>query len=146
MDKNKKVIMIDLGGNTVTAFGWKNGVSLGTTVFRVEDGVSRWELEKRVLARFSSQYITSGGASGVVTPREKWDVKWFDVNKILELDNSGELFPQVAQPVKQPSGKPKIYEVVDDGNGLRLITHERELLDEDEAKLALFAKAVNGGK
>ena len=46
-------------------------------------------------------------------------------------------------PAKK-SSKPKIYEIQNKDGGFLVVKHDHELLDEDEVKLKLFEKSVNG--
>lgn len=142
MDKNL-IVLMDLGKGVFNAYGWRKGVPLASAVLHGK-GMSRGEVERAVRDRFHSQFHNDkANAKLVDRKRLNWEIRWIDPKEAAEL---GRAERPVQEPLMDiaPKRKPKIYEVLDDGKGLRLIRHDAELLDEDEAKLKLFEMAVNG--
>lgn len=150
--KNKNtIIMINLGDGVVSGFGYLDGIPAGSCILsRNRDDMpqAQKDLEKMMKVRLYSQVIEwqkYGKKLSANRERVEWDIVWVDPQDVIDLANNGKpvQIPLLNEPIK---AKPKIYEVLDDGNGLRLIKHDKELLDEDEAKIKLFETAVNGGK
>lgn len=151
MKKKNTIIMMNLGDGVISGFGYVDGIPVGSCILsRNRDDMpqTQKDLEKMMRTRLYSQVIEwqkygkKRRATGV---RMEWDIMWIDPKDVIDLANNGNpvQIPLLNEPIK---AKPKIYEVLDDGNGLRLIKHDKELLDEDEAKIKLFETAVNGGK
>lgn len=142
-----KIFIIDQGCGYYVGFGNYRGVPV-SSVARMEMGCTRSEVERTLSIRFFSQITAHKNAGRNVEPVHNRTKRVFDFEWIQEPDAQALLANNLpvfeVAPVPMPNRKPKIYEVVDDGKGLRLITHEKELLDEDEAKLMLFAQSVNG--
>lgn len=133
------IVIIEQGKDTYTAFGERAGYPLGSTIRKV---AHKEEIERIVVERFFSQIqvLKQAGANIPNTYRTvKHNITWVSSADIFAFVNNTFM-------AKSSTGKPKIYEVLDDGKGLRLIKHDKELLDEDEAKIKLFETAVNGGK
>lgn len=151
--KNKNtIVMMNLGDGVVSGFGYLDGIPAGSCILsRNRDDMPQTQndLEKMMKARLYSQVIEwqkYGKKRSANRKRMEWDIVWVDPQDVMDLVNNGNKpvqIPLLSEPIES---KPKIYEVVDDGNGLRLIKHDKELLDEDEAKIKLFETAVNGGK
>lgn len=143
--------MINLGDGVVSGFGYLDGIPAGSCILsRNRDDMpqAQKDLEKMMKVRLYSQVIEwqkYGKKLSANRERVEWDIVWVDPQDVIDLANNGKpvQIPLLNEPIK---AKPKIYEVLDDGNGLRLIKHDKELLDEDEAKIKLFETAVNGGK
>lgn len=151
MKKKNTIIMMNLGDGVVSGFGYLDGIPAGSCILsRNRDDMpqTQQDLEKMMKARLYSQVIEwqkYGKKRLTNGKRMEWDIVWVDPLAVIDLANNGKpvQIPLMSEPIKS---KPKIYEVVDDGNGLRLIKHDKELLDEDEAKIKLFETAVNGSK
>ena len=151
MKKKNIIIMMNLGDGVVSGFGCLDGIPAGSCILsRNCDDMpqTQTDLEKMMRVRLCSRVIEwqkYGKKRSANGKRVEWDIVWVDPQDVIDLANNGKpvQIPLLSEPIKS---KPKIYEVVDDGNGLRLIKHDKELLDEDEAKIKLFETAVNGGK
>lgn len=151
MKQKNIIVMMNLGDGVVSGFGYLDGIPVGSCILsRNRDDMpqNQKDLEKMMKVRLYSQVIEwqkYGKKRLANGKRMEWDIVWVDPQNVIVLANNGKpvQIPLLSEPIKS---KPKIYEVVDDGNGLRLIKHEKELLDEDEAKIKLFETAVNGGK
>ena len=151
MKKKNTIIMMNLGDGVVSGFGYLDGLPVGSCILsRNRDDMpqTQKDLEKMMRGRMYSQVIEwqkYGKKRPANGKRMEWSIMWIDPQDVIDLANNGKpvQIPLLNEPIK---AKPKIYEVLDDGNGLRLIKHEKELLDEDEAKFKLFETAVNGGK
>lgn len=151
MKKKNTIIMMNLGDGVVSGFGYLDGIPVGSCILsRNRDDMpqTQKDLEKMMRTRLYSQVIEwkkYGKKRPADRKRMEWSIMWIDPQDVIDLANNGK--PVQIQLLNEPiKAKPKIYEVVDDGNGLRLIKHDKELLDEDEAKIKLFETAVNGGK
>lgn len=151
MKKKNTIVMMNLGDGVVSGFGYLDGIPAGSCILsRNRDDMpqNQQDLEKMMKSRMYSQVIEwqkYGKKRPANRKHMEWDIMWIDPQDVIDLANNGKpvQIPLLNEPIK---AKPKIYEVLDDGNGLRLIKHEKELLDEDEAKIKLFETAVNGGK
>lgn len=151
MKQKNIIVMMNLGDGVVSGFGYLDGIPVGSCILsRNRDDMpqTQKDLEKMMKVRLYSQVIEwqkYGKKRLANGKRMEWDIVWVDPQDVIVLANKGKpvQIPLLTEPIKS---KPKIYEVVDDGNGLCLIKHEKELLDEDEAKIKLFETAVNGGK
>lgn len=151
MKRKNTIVMMDLGDGVVSGFGYLDGIPAGSCILsRNRDDMphTQQDLEKMMKLRLYSQVIEwqkHGKKRHGKGKRMEWDIVWVDPQDVIVLAHNGKpvQIPLLSEPIKS---KPKIYEVVDDGNGLRLIKHDKELLDEDEAKIKLFETAVNGGK
>lgn len=151
MKQKNIIVMMNLGDGVVSGFGYLDGIPVGSCILsRNRDDMpqTQKDLEKMMKVRLYSQVIEwqKYGKKRIANgKRMEWDIVWVDPQDVIVLANNGKpvQIPLLSEPIKS---KPKIYEVVDDGNGLRLIKHEKELLDEDEAKIKLFETAVNGVK
>lgn len=151
MKQKNIIVMMNLGDGVVSGFGYLDGIPVGSCILsRNRDDMpqNQKDLEKMMKARLYSQVIEwqKYGKKRLATGEcTGWKIVWVDPQDVIDLVYNGKpvQIPLLAEPIKS---KPKIYEVIDDGNGLRLIKHDKELLDEDEAKIKLFETAVNGGK
>lgn len=150
--KNKNtIIMMNLGDGIVSGFGYLDGIPTGSCILsrnRNDMPQKQKDLEKMMKTRLYSQVVEwqkYGKKRLADGKRMEWNIVWIDPQDVIDLAYNGKpvQIPLLNEPIK---AKPKIYEVLDDGNGLRLIKHDKELLDEDEAKIKLFETAVNGGK
>ena len=151
MKKKNTIIMMNLGDGVVSGFGYLDGIPVGSCILsRNRDDMpqTQKDLERTMRTRMYSQVIEwqkYGKKRPANGKHMEWNIMWIDPKDVIDLANNGKpvQIPLLNEPIK---AKPKIYEVLDDGNGLRLIKHDKELLDEDEAKIKLFETAVNGGK
>lgn len=139
------IVIIEQGKDTYTAFGEKAGFQMGTTIRKK---AYKEEVERVVIERFNSQFhvLKQAGANIPTTHKKtKHNITWLTSADVVAFANNtfaNNTF--VANPV---TNKPKIYEILENPNGgLTLVKHDKELLDEDEAKIKLFETAVNGGK
>lgn len=142
--KQNIILISDLGNNTYMAWGYREGKPLASAV-RCKGNDSRKHIENQILNRFASQWmewkhkgVQQAKVSGA---RVGFAIYWIDQRAIIDLA-LGSAPQQQMMPIT--SRKPKLYEVTVVEGGLKLIKHDAELLDEDEAKLKLFERAVNG--
>lgn len=151
MKHKNTIVMMNLGDGIVSGFGYLDGIPAGSCILsRNRDDMpqTQTDLEKMMKIRLYSQVVEwqkYGKKRRANGKHMEWEIMWVDPQDVMVLARNGKpvQIPLMEEPIKS---KPKIYEVVDDGNGLRLIKHDKELLDEDEAKIKLFETAVNGGK
>lgn len=151
MKHKNTIIMMNLGDGVVSGFGYLDGIPAGSCILsRNRDDMpqTQTDLEKMMKTRLYSQVVEwqkYGKKRRANGKSVGWNIVWIDPQDVIDLAYNSKpvQIPLLNEPIK---AKPKIYEVLDDGNGLRLIKHDKELLDEDEAKIKLFETAVNGGK
>lgn len=141
----KNVFFIsNLGKDVYMAWGYREDMPMATVV-RCKESLSRDEIEQMVWGRFAVQFMEwkYRGYSQKSKKGTRLDHSflWVDAETINETVLAGA--PQQL-PLIDTNRKPKIYEVAVVDGGLKLIKHDAELLDEDEAKLKLFERAVNG--
>lgn len=140
------IIVVKHDDKNYTAFGKREGVVLSSTV-HLEEPESKRQIEKMLSVRFGSQTVkarTDGIDIKKSTGKGIYNFQWVDFESVENwLNKPLDLPAAPAAPVVKKA-KPKLYEVqINPNGGLTLIKHEKELLDEDEAKIRLFEAAVN---
>ena len=127
----KTIYLIKIDNKAVVGFSKYNGVGLASAVIDRKGKTDR-QIEQSFSARFAAQ----NGFHGVKGDGVHWNFVWLDYDKVIK-SNQPEL------PIPQPKVKPKLYEIQKQDSGFFVVKHDQELLDEDEVKLALFAKSAN---
>lgn len=127
----KTVYFIKIDDKAVVGFAKHNGVGLVSAVIDRKGKTDR-EIEQSFSGRFAAQ----NGFHGVKGDGARWNFVWLDYDKVIK-SNQPEL------PIPQPKVKPKLYEIKKQDSGFLVVKHDQELLDEDEVKMALFAKSAN---
>lgn len=139
------IIIIEQGKDTYTVFGERAGYPLGSTIRKV---AKKEEIERITVERFHSQVqvLKQAGADIPNTYKtQKYNITWVTSADVFAFANN--TFVNNTFMATPATSKPKIYEILENSNGgLTLVKHDKELLDEDEAKIKLFETAVNGGK
>lgn len=135
----KKVMYLIKVGDGVTGFAMQNGVGLLSSMINAK-GMTKRQIESNFVARFAAQRLYAVG-KGKSDGGVHWEFIWLDYDKVITCGNQQEFF--IEKPVVK-SCKPKIYEIKEKDNGFLVVKHDQELLDEDEVKLKLFEKSVNG--
>lgn len=137
------IIVVKHDDKNYTAFGKREGATLSSTI-HLEEPESKRQIEKILSVRFGSQIVkarTDGVNIKKSTGKGIYNFQWVDFESVENWINKPLDLP--AAPVVKKA-KPKLYEVqINPNGGLTLIKHEKELLDEDEAKIRLFEAAVN---
>ena len=135
----RKVIYFIKVGNGVLGFAIQNGVGLLSSMIDAT-GMKKRDIETNFVARFAAQRLYAVG-KGKSDGGVHWEFEWLDYDKVINCGNQQEFF--IEKPAVK-SGKPKIYEIKEKDSGFLVVKHDQELLDEDEVKLKLFEKSVNG--
>lgn len=135
----RKVIYFIKVGDGVTGFAVQNGVGLLSSMINAK-GMTKRQIESNFVSRFAAQRLYAVGR-GKSDGGVHWEFVWLDYDKVITCGNQQEFF--IEKPVVK-SCKPKIYEIKEKDNGFLVVKHDQELLDEDEVKLKLFEKSVNG--
>lgn len=135
----KKVMYLIKVGDGVTGFAMQSGVGLLSSMINAK-GMTKRQIESNFVSRFAAQRLYAVG-KGKSDGGVHWEFVWLDYDKVITCGNQQEFF--IEKPAVK-SGKPKIYEIKEKDNGFLVVKHDQELLDEDEVKLKLFEKSVNG--
>lgn len=126
-------------GDGVTGFAMQSGVGLLSSMINAK-GMTKRQIESNFVSRFAAQRLYAVG-KGKSDGGVHWEFVWLDYDKVITCGNQQEF--SIEKPVVK-SCKPKIYEIKEKDNGFLVVKHDQELLDEDEVKLKLFEKSVNG--
>lgn len=127
----KTLYLIKIDNKAVVGFSKYNGVGLVSAVID-----RKGESDRQIEQNFSARFAAQNAFHGVKGDRVHWSFVWLDYDKVIK-SNQPEL------PIPQPKVKPKLYEIQKQNDGFLVVKHDQELLDEDEVKLALFAKSAN---
>lgn len=135
----KNIYIIKQQNGTYTAFSTYAGVSMGTTIHNRPE-LTKEEVENMMRDRISTQMVNSKRKNSVVIDevRRRWSYVWLDEDEaIRRLTHQQEM-------CLEPKAKPKVYEVITDSDGNpKVVSHERDLLDEDEMKLEILRRLAN---
>lgn len=127
----KTLYLIKIDNKAVVGFSKYNGVGLVSAVID-----RKGKTDRQIEQSFSGRFAAQNAFHDVKGDRVHWNFVWLDYDKVIK-SNQPEL------PIPQPKVKPKLYEIQKQNDGFLVVKHEQELLDEDEVKLALFAKSAN---
>lgn len=134
----KNIYIIKQQNGTYTAFSTYAGVSMGATIHNRPDLTEEVEIIMR--NRISAQMVDSKRKNNVVLNeiRRRWSYVWLNEDEVIKrLTTQQEL-------CLEPKAKPKVYEVITDPDGNpKVVSHERDLLDEDEMKLEILRRLTN---
>lgn len=123
----KKVMYLIKVGDGVTGFAMQSGVGLLSSMINAK-GMTKRQIESNFVSRFAAQRLYAVG-KGKSDGGVHWEFVWLDYDKVITCGNQQEFF--IEKPAVK-SGKPKIYEIKENGNEYSLIKHEKELLTSDE--------------
>lgn len=133
----RKVIYFIKVGNGVIGFAIQNGVGLLSSMIDAT-GMKKRDIETNFVARFAAQRLYAVG-KGKSDGGVHWEFEWLDYDKVINCGNQQEFF--IEKPAVK-SGKPKIYEIKQNGKDYLVITHDKELLTSDEVT-AFFDNHAN---
>lgn len=135
----KNIYIIKQQNGTYTAFSTYAGVSMGTTIHNRPE-LTKEEVENMMRGRISTQMVNSKRKNSVVIDEvcRRWSYVWLDEDEaIRRLTHQQEM-------CLESKAKPKVYEVITDSDGNpKVVSHERDLLDEDEMKLEILRRLAN---
>lgn len=128
----KTMYFIKVGDKAVVGFAKYNGVNLVSAVID-----RKGKTDRQIEQSFSQRFAAQNAYHDVKGDNLRWNFVWLDYDKVIESNQPVLPIPPV------PKSKPKLYEIKKQDTGFLVVKHDQELLDEDEVKLALFAKSAN---
>lgn len=136
----KTIYIIKQQNGTYTAFSTYAGLSMGSAILNRPE-LKEEEVEIILRDRMSAQMVYAKRKNRVVIDdaRRRWSYVWLKEDEVIRrLTNQQEM-------CLEPKAKPKVYEVITDSDGNpKVVSHERDLLDEDEMKLEVLRRLANG--